>query len=242
VTQTRLVIGGAGGLGSVIAERLARDGDPVVVADADGAAADRAAAALLAAGLDATGSFVDVTDPESVHAAVRGADRVGSRLGAVVNAVGVEGRVPFDDLDLATWRRVIDVNLTGAFTVAASCIPLFRRRRSGVLVTVASVAAARPSPGSVAYSASKAGVVGLSRSLAAEVASEGVRVWAVCPPAIETGMYLRMLEADDEGARRIAAEAVRPLGRVVRPAEIAALVGFLVEGDGPPYGAEGLVW
>jgi NAD(P)-dependent dehydrogenase (short-subunit alcohol dehydrogenase family) len=174
---------------------------------------------------------------------VDAADRLGAGLEAVVNAAGVPGRIPFAELDASRWARVIDVNLTGAFHVAAAAVAVLRRRGAGTLVTIASAAATRPSPGSVAYSASKAGVLALSRSLAAEVAGEGVRVWAVCPPAIETGMFLRMIAEDpDENARRIAEEAARPLGRVITAAEIAASVGFLVDGGGPPYAAESLVW
>jgi NAD(P)-dependent dehydrogenase (short-subunit alcohol dehydrogenase family) len=242
VARTRLVIGGGGGLGAEIARSLGGLGDPVLVADADLDAARGVAAALVEEGIDASSTVIDVTDVRTVATAVESADAIGGGLGAVVNAAGVPGRVPFADLDAARWQRVIDVNLTGAFHVAAAAVQVFRRRRGGVLVSIASVAGVRPSPGSVAYSASKAGVVAMSRSLAAEVAAEGVRVWAVCPPAIETGMFLRMLADDDDGARRIAEEAARPLGRVVTAAEIAAQVAFLVDGGGSPYAADGLVW
>jgi NAD(P)-dependent dehydrogenase (short-subunit alcohol dehydrogenase family) len=240
--RTRLVIGGGGGLGAEIARALGDHGDPVLVADADLDAAESVVADLVGQGIAATPAAVDVTDERSVIAAVETADAIGGGLVAVVNAAGVPGRIPFADLDDARWQRVMDVNLRGAFLVASAAVRVLRVRRSGVLVSIASVAGVRPSPGSVAYSASKAGVVAMSRSLAAEVAAEGVRVWAVCPPAIETGMFLRMLHDDDDGARRIAEEAARPLGRVVTAAEIAAHVAFLVDGGGPPYVADGLVW
>lgn len=240
--RTRLVVGGGGGLGAEIARVVGHGGDPVVIADADADAAAAVAASLKADGIAATSLRVDVTDEHSVAEVVERADAIGHGLGAVVNAAGIAGRVPFGELDVQHWRRVIEVNLHGAFLVASASVRVLRRRRAGVLVSIASVAAVRPSPGSVAYSASKAGVLAMSRSLAAEVAGEGVSVWAVCPPAIETGMYLRMLGDDDEGARRIAQEAARPLGRVVTAAEVAALVHFLVEGGGPPYAADSLVW
>jgi 3-oxoacyl-[acyl-carrier protein] reductase len=237
---SQLVVGGGGGLGVHLARALAPLGGTVVVADAALDDAQRVADDLVAAGHAALALHVDVGRPESVAAAVAAADACGG-LAGVVNAAGVTGRIPFAELDEARWARVLEVNLTGAFRVAAAAVPVLRERGGGVIVTIASAAALRPSPGSVAYAAAKAGVVALSRSLAAEVAADGIRVWAVCPPAIETGIFLRMLGESDDHARRIAEEARRPLGRVITPQEVAALVRFLVEGEGPPYGAESYV-
>lgn len=235
-----LVVGGGGGLGAHLADALATLGGTVVVADSSLEDAQRVAGGLEGDGHAAVALHIDVTRAESVDAAVAAADAHGG-LAGVVNAAGVTGRIPFADLDETRWSRVLEVNLHGAFRVAAAAVPVLRARGGGVIVTIASAAALRPSPGSVAYAAAKAGVVGLSRSLAAEVAADGIRVWAVCPPAIETGIFLRMLHESDDHARRIAEEARRPLGRVITPQEVAALVRFLVEGEGPAYGAESFV-
>lgn len=237
-----LVVGGGGGLGRHLVLSLARLGAPVVVADAVIEAAETVAGEAAALGLEVLARPVDVTDQASVDRVVAAADALDGLVG-VVNAAGITGRVPFHELDEQRWTRVVDVNLHGAYRVAAAAIPVLRARGGGVLVNIASAAALRPSPGSVAYAAAKAGVVALSRSLAAEVAAHGIRVWAVCPPAIDTGIFQRMLAeaGGDEHARRIAEEARRPLGRVVTPEEIAEVVRFLVQGGGPPYAAEPLV-
>jgi 3-oxoacyl-[acyl-carrier protein] reductase len=236
-----VVLGGGGGLGEHVVAALGRTGDPVIVADADGAAAARVAAIARDAGADAVAATVDVRDKAAVDALVALADGRGSGLATVVNAFGLPGRVAIEELTEERWSALVDVNLGGVVRVARAAVPVLRARGGGVIVNIASAAALRPSPGSTAYSATKGGVVAFSRSLAAEVAADGIRVWAVCPPAIETGMYVRMLADMDDAARLIAAEAARPLGRVIRPEEIADLVGYLAAGKGPPYGAEPLV-
>lgn len=239
--RTHVVFGGGGGLGGHIVTALGGLGGAVVVADADEGAATRVAGAAAEGGHRAIATAADVRDHAQVAAAVALADGIGGGLRTVVNAVGISGRARIDDLTEERWTTLVDVNLGGVVRVARAAVPVLRARGGGVIVNVASVAGLRASPGSSAYSATKGGVVAFSRSLAAEVASDGVRVWAVCPPALDTGMYVRMLDDGDGDAVRIAEEAARPLGRVMRPEEIAELVAFLASGAGPPYGAEPLV-
>jgi 3-oxoacyl-[acyl-carrier protein] reductase len=238
--RAHLVVGGAGGLGEHVVGILGMRGGRVVVADLDGAAAERVAAGARARGADATSVEIDVRSESSVAAAVDVADSAGGGIGSVVNAAGIAGRHRIEDLSDAVLAMLLDVNVAGVVRVCRSAVAAMRRRRAGVIVNVASAAAVRPSPGSCGYSASKGAVVAFSRSLAAEVAPEGIRVWAICPPAIETGMYSRMLAAvaHDDDAQRIIDDARRPLGRVVQPDEVADLIAYLIEGRGPPYGAE----
>jgi len=236
-----LVLGGGGGLGAHVVSALGSLGGVVVVADADIDAAGRVTDAARSDGLDAVATFVDVRDTRAVGAAVALADASGAGLGSVVNAVGVTGRVRIDELTDERWSTLVDINLGGVVRVARAAVPVLRARGGGVIVNIASAAGLRPSPGSAGYSATKGGVVAFSRSLAAELAPDGIRVWALCPPAIETGMYIRMLEESDDDAIRIVSEARRPLGRVIRPEEIADLVAYLVRGEGPPYVAEPIV-
>jgi NAD(P)-dependent dehydrogenase (short-subunit alcohol dehydrogenase family) len=235
--RTHLVVGGGGGLGEHIVAALGAGSDPVIVGDIDLAAAERVAAAAAARNVAATAVAVDVRDTESVDAAIGYADGIGAGLFSVVNAAGVGGRYRIEDLSDERLAALLDVNVVGTVRLTRSAVDVLRRRGGGVIVNVASAAALRPNPGSSGYSATKGAVVAFSRSVAAELASENIRVWAVCPPAIEAGMYLRVLETEAD-ADRLAAAARHPVGRVIQPEEIADLIAYLVAGRGPPYGAE----
>lgn len=237
VGSVHLVVGGGGGLGAHIVAAIGARGGPLVVADIDVEAAARVVTDVLAHGVTATALAVDVRDATSVDAAIDFADGFADGLRSVVNASGVGGRYPIEDLSDDRLAGLLDVNVAGVVRVSRSAVRALRRRGGGVLVNIASAAALRPNPGSCGYSATKGAVVAFSRSLAAELAPEHIRVWAVCPPAIETGMYTRVL-AEDRDADRLAAEARHPIGRVIQPEEIADLISYLVEGTGPPYGAE----
>jgi NAD(P)-dependent dehydrogenase (short-subunit alcohol dehydrogenase family) len=235
--RVHLVVGGGGGLGEHVVTALGALGGSLVAGDVDLAAAERVAAAAAAGGTDAIAVALDIRDTRSVEAAIERADGIGDGLFSVVNAAGVGGRYRIEELSDERLGALLDVNFVGTVRVTRAAVAALRRRGGGVVVNVASAAALRPNPGSSGYSASKGAVVAFSRSVAAELASENIRVWAVCPPAIETGMFLRVL-ADDEDAERLGAEARRPLGRVVQPEEVADLIAYLVAGTGPPYGAE----
>jgi NAD(P)-dependent dehydrogenase (short-subunit alcohol dehydrogenase family) len=235
--RVHFVVGGGGGLGEHVVAALGAQGGSVVVGDVDFEAAQRVATAAASRGIDANAVAVDIRDPESVEAAIGYADGIGGGLLSVVNAAGVGGRYRIEELSDERLAALLDVNFVGTVRVTRSAVHGLRRRGGGVIVNVASAAALRPNPGSSGYSASKGAVVAFSRSVAAELAGENIRVWAVCPPAIETGMYLRVI-ATDEDAERLSVEARRPLGRVVQPQEVADLIAYLVAGTGPPYGAE----
>ena len=179
--QAAVVVGGAGGLGSAIARGLAEAGASVAVADVDSAQATRVADGIAAAGGRALALEVDVARPDSVE---RMAADVEAQLGPIevlVNSAGITHRAPAADFPEAAWHRVIAVNLTGVFL---ACQIVGRRmvaRRRGRNVNLASIAGQIGLTGTVAYAASKGGVVMLTRALAVEWAPHDVRVNAIAP-------------------------------------------------------------
>lgn len=179
--QAAVVVGGAGGLGSAIARGLAEAGASVAVADVDSAQATRVADGIAAAGGRALALEVDVARPDSVE---RMAADVEAQLGPIevlVNSAGITHRAPAADFPEAAWHRVIAVNLTGVFL---ACQIVGRRmvaRRRGRIVNLASIAGQIGLTGTVAYAASKGGVVMLTRALAVEWAPHDVRVNAIAP-------------------------------------------------------------
>ncbi len=222
--RAAVVIGWAGGLGSAMARGLAEAGAAVAVADADAGQARRVAEAIGKAGGRARPAAVDVADRGSVE---RMADEVERALGPVevlVNCAGVTHRSPAADFPEAEWHRVIAVNLTGVFH---GCQVLGRRmlaRRSGRIVNIASIAGQIGLSGTVAYAASKGGVVMLTRALAVEWAPLGVRVNAIAPSWFESNigdLIHREPGYAERAMRRV------PAGRMGTPDELIGAVLYL---------------
>ena len=230
---TALVTGAAGGIGRAVAEALAGVGHPVVVLDLD----DRVhtvAEELSAQGARAHGLVADVTDANSVRAAVAAAERELGPIGVLASVAGVLRAGPVLELDDADWARCLAVNATGLWHVGRAVGRLMYERGGGSIVTVASNAAAVPRVGMAAYAASKAAAAMLTRCLALELAPT-VRCNVVCPGSTDTAM-LRSLwpdPADERGAGVTVAgtpEEFRlgiPLGRIAEPEDIAQAVVFL---------------
>jgi 2-dehydro-3-deoxy-L-rhamnonate dehydrogenase (NAD+) len=204
VTQRRaLVTGGASGIGAACATRLTADGIDVVTTD-------------LAAGAD---ERVDVSDPDSV-AALR--DRVGA-VDVLVNSAGIIGpSAPLVDLDLNTWRRTFAVNTDGTFLMCRAFAPAMVERGWGRIVNVASIAAKDGNPTQSAYSASKAAVIALTKSLGKELATTGVLVNVVAPAAVATPM-----NAATDPAVLARSQSLTPMGRFGTAEEIAELIAWL---------------
>ncbi|MBL8776902.1 MAG: SDR family oxidoreductase [Acidimicrobiales bacterium] len=229
--KVAIVTGGASGIGLAIATRLAADGAAVAVLDLDGTAADAAASSIKAAGADAIGVAVDVTDRAGVEAAVAA---VVDRLGAptiLVNNAGLPQFGSFLKLDLDTWHRVIDVNLTGTFHCCQIVIPHMIEAGTGRIVNISSSSAQGGQQLMAAYVSSKAGVIGLTKSLALEFGRKGITVNTIPPGFIDTPM-LRRSEAEGQlGPGVDAAIAATPVRRIGLPEDIAAATAFLVRDD-----------
>ena len=220
-----VVPGGATGLGYAIAQRLLASCGSVTLWDRDAAAAEAAAKTLGAA---AHGVQVDVADHGSVvHALQATLQQVPEGIDALVNSAGVTGpNTKLWDYPVDAWRQVLDVNLTGLFLCCREVVAHMRTRSYGRIVNIASVAGKDGNPNASAYSASKAGVIALTKSLGKELADTGVRVNCVTPAAVKTAIF------DQMTPEHIAFMLSKiPMGRFGTPEEVAAMVVWLCTED-----------
>jgi 3-oxoacyl-[acyl-carrier protein] reductase len=218
--RAAIVTGAARGIGRAIAERLAGDGAQVLIADIDEAAATEAAGQI---GSGALGHRLDVTDPASWTAAVDRATTEWGRLDILVNNAGIAGRsAPTWELAVDEWNEVIAIDLSGVFLGCRAVLPGMLASESGRIVNIASIAGKEGNPNAVPYSAAKAGVIGLTKAIAKEVATRGVYVNCVTPAVIETPI---LSQVSDEHIRYMTSRI--PMGRMGQPQEVAALVAFL---------------
>ena len=208
-----VITGAARGFGRAIAERMGRDGCRVVAWDV-APDADQPAAHV---------ERVDVGAPESVEAATRNTLAAVGRIDVLVNNAGVNGpTVPIWDYPLEDWRRVIAVDLTGVFLCCRSVVPHMRERGEGRIVNIASVAGKEGNANAGPYSAAKAGVIALTKSLGKELARSGVLVNCITPAMADTELLHEMTPEYIEGIR-----AKIPMGRLCRVEEVAEMVLFL---------------
>jgi NAD(P)-dependent dehydrogenase (short-subunit alcohol dehydrogenase family) len=227
------VLTGAGsvrGIGRATAERLAASGWSVAILDLIGADAE-AAARLLGEthGVDAIGIQVDVADEASVDAAIARVEDELPPIVALVNLAGISSPTPFLETTVADWDRVHAVNLRGAFVVTQRVVPGMIARRLGRIVSLSSISAQRGggSYSKVAYSSSKAALLGFTRALAREVGEFGITVNAVAPGPIDTDIMGGTL---DEARKQALAEGIL-VGRIGTRDEVGALIAFLVGPD-----------
>jgi NAD(P)-dependent dehydrogenase (short-subunit alcohol dehydrogenase family) len=221
------VVTGAGrGLGAAIAEELSSQGAAVVIADRDGDLAGHTAARLRSRGHPATATVTDVTDAQHVTRLFDLTLRSYGRLDALVNNAGVGGIARSEELPLETWSHILGVNLTGTFLCAQAAARHMLPARRGVIVNIGSIFGATAMPMRAAYAASKHGVIGLTKVLASEWASRGVRVLAVNPAYVGTALD----DIDRQAGGYTAADISRrtPLGRYAEPAEVARVVAFAI--------------
>ncbi len=218
--QVAIVTGAARGIGAAVARKLSADGFRVALADIDLDAATRTAANI---GDGALGIELDVTDPESWTRTVDTIIRDLGPITALVNNAGIAGRsAPAWELNLEEWHQVIAIDLTGVFIGCRTVLPGMMEAGYGRIVNIASIAGKEGNPNASPYSAAKAGVIGLTKSLAKEVATRGILVNAVTPAVIATPILDQVSQEHiDYMTSRI------PMGRVGQPEEVAELIGFL---------------
>jgi 2-dehydro-3-deoxy-L-rhamnonate dehydrogenase (NAD+) len=222
--QTAIVTGAATGIGEAIARRLAGAGATVAIADLDLTGATRIAAEI---GRGAFAVETDVSQPASIQRTVEDVLARTGRIDILVNNAGIAGpAAPIWEQTTADWERAIAINLSGIFYFCRAVIPYMRSRNYGRIVNIASIAGKEGNPRMVPYSATKAGVIGLTKSLGKEVATEGICVNAVSPAVVKT----RIL--DQVTPEQVAYMTERiPMRRTGRPEEVAAVVHFLSSPD-----------
>jgi NAD(P)-dependent dehydrogenase (short-subunit alcohol dehydrogenase family) len=183
---TAVVIGAGRGIGRATALEMARHGVAVACLDSDGATAADTAKAISAAGGKATASAVDVVDAKSIDAALKKTDRID----ALINCAGITGKtnVPGHQVEMADFDRVYQVNLRGALLVSQAVLPHMIGRKYGRLLHVASIAGKEGNAGMTAYSATKAGLIGMVKSLAKDYVEQGITINALAPAVIRTAM------------------------------------------------------
>lgn len=220
--RTALVTGGAGGIGLAIARQLAQGGARVVLVDLERQALDVAAASL-AEPRHHLALAVDVTRPEGVEQAVATVLEATGRIDILVNSAGVALLEPAGEVSEAAWERTLAVNLTAPLLLAQAVAPAMRRQRHGRIINLASQASVVALRRHAAYCASKAGLVGLTRVLALEWATDGITVNAISPTVVDTPLGHQAWAGEAGEAMR----ALIPTGRFAQPEEVARLAVFL---------------
>jgi 3-oxoacyl-[acyl-carrier protein] reductase len=219
-----VITGGATGLGYAIAQRLIASGGSVTLWDRDASAVQRAASQLGGQGLAVS---LDVTDAAAVQRAVAQTRAHSGRIDALVNSAGITGpNTKVWDYPVDAWREVIEVNLTGLFLCCREVVPVMREAGYGRIVNIASVAGKDGNPNASAYSASKAAVIALTKSLGKELADTQVRVNCVTPAAVKTAIFDQMTEQHIQFML-----SKIPMGRFGTPEEVAAMVAWLCTED-----------
>ena len=222
--QAAVITGGAKGIGLAIAERLIADGASVSLWDLDSERLVEAAESLTGKVHTQT---LDITDSDAVDAAAAAVEREFGHIDILVNSAGITGpNKTIWQYDAADWRQVIDINLTGTFLTCRAIAPYMRARDYGRVVNIASIAGKEGNPNAAAYSASKAGVIGLTKSLGKELADTKVTANCITPAAVKTEIFDQMT---DEHINYMLSKI--PLNRFGLVTEVANLVAWLASAD-----------
>ena len=228
--KVALITGANSGISRATAERMGREGLLLVLADKDDPAP--VAAAIEAAGGTATPIVTDVREEAEIEAMVAHTRERFGRLDVLVTGAGVNRRANVPDVTVEDFDWIVGVNLRGTLLCCKHAIPLMRESGGGAIVTVGSELAYAGTPNIAVYSASKSGVVQLTRCLAVDHASDGIRVNCVCPGPVDTPLLQGGIDiAPDPAARRRLVEGSTILGRIGRPEEIATVINFLASDE-----------
>ena len=224
--RVAVVTGGAQGIGWATTQRLLQSGARAVVWDIDQVRLSEAVTALSAHGA-VRGEVVELTDDAGVAAATANAVAIEGRIDILVNNAGITGgNAPTWQLDPAVWRRVIEVNLIAPYLTSRHVVQAMLAQGYGRIVNICSVAGKEGNPNASHYSASKAGLIALTKSLAKEVATKGVLVNAITPAVAKTAMFEQMTQAHIDYML-----GKTPMGRFLEVEEIAAMVAWLASED-----------
>jgi 3-oxoacyl-[acyl-carrier protein] reductase len=217
--RTAVITGGVSGIGAGIAARLSAEGASLSLWDLDEAALAKSNAAHTVP--------LDVTDPDAVHRAAASTAAALGKIDILVTSAGITGpNVSTWEYPVAAWDKVIDVNLKGVFYCNRAVVPFMRTQNNGRIVNIASIAGKDGNPNASAYSASKAGVIGLTKSLGKELADTGIRVNCVTPAAVRTPLFTQMTRQQiDWMLSKI------PIGRFGEIDEVASLVLWLASDE-----------
>ena len=222
--KTAIVTGAARGIGRAIAERFSSEGAQVMIADIDDVAAQNAAGEL---GAQVIAQRLDVTSDTSWNAAVERAKNDWGKIDILVNNAGIAGRsATVWEYAVEEWNQVIAIDLTGVFLGCRAVVPSMIAAGYGRIINISSGAGKEGNPNAGAYSSAKAGVIGLTKSLAKELATKGILVNAITPGPMDTEILKQISQQHiDYMLSRI------PMGRIGQPSEVAALVAFLASED-----------
>jgi meso-butanediol dehydrogenase / (S,S)-butanediol dehydrogenase / diacetyl reductase len=228
-----VVTGGSHGIGRASALRFAAEGARVAVLDVRSEEGEAVAAECARAGGQGRYYYCDVTDPDGVAEAVRSVVADQRAIHVVHANAGRLRAGTVLETDLDEWSRILSVNVTGMYLIVRETVPVMQKNGGGAVVTTGSISGMFGEPALTAYTASKAAVVNMTRSLAIDFASSGIRVNCVCPGWVDTGFNDPQFEHDQMTAGDIAAliERTVPMGRQGEPEEMAAAVAFLASAD-----------